>query len=548
MGHHLIDCGNADGNRRLAGRLGPDTVVLADAEAIPADASVVHVPWIGRPWSVAPLARAWRSRRRGRTVQWIDDDAGVGRCGLAFFLREGCRSAWFVCWNLAATIVAMLLLPRRAPPPRPSTDDASGTGPIAIVVPILPDLSHTFVYREIARLCAHEPGLSVHVLEAGDQATVHPEAARLWESAIFVPRDGITAHFWRVIRYFVGSPRRARRLLGLYARSGTPRGFRALLGKLPLRDPRHPARAFALADVLARRPAGPIHVYGSTYAANVALGAAVLLDRPFAISSYVDFDFDYDMKLLREKFEHARFFRVCTDFCGVRMRELLTLPDTTRVPTIVWGLDVTEFRDLEPAVTADPPVLFSASRLVPKKGLHLMPPALAALRDRGIACRWIVAGDGAERERLESLVEEHGVADRVEFLGPIPNDVVRSRLRAATAAVLPCVIATDGERDGIPIFFTEAMALEVPVVATPVSGIPELIEHGVTGYLADEGDVDSLVEALANVLTDDEQRARIAATGRDLVLRTQDADASARTLLARIRDGQSATSLAKRST
>ena len=120
---------------------------------------------------------------------------------------------------------------------------------------------------------------------------------------------------------------------------------------------------------------------------------------------------------------------------------------------------------------------------MPKKGLHDVPPAIARLRALGVQVEWRVAGDGSERSRLEQLVLEHGIADCVTFLGPITTDAVRAELQHADLALLPCVVADDGERDGIPIFLTEAMALGVPVLTTPVSGIPELIVDGDTGFL-----------------------------------------------------------------
>ncbi|MEY2715415.1 MAG: hypothetical protein RIT24_1758, partial [Planctomycetota bacterium] len=90
------------------------------------------------------------------------------------------------------------------------------------------------------------------------------------------------------------------------------------------------------------------------------------------------------------------------------------------------------------------------------------------------------------------------------------------------AAVLPCVLASDGERDGIPVFLNEAMALGVPVVTTPVSGIPEMVIDGETGFLCAPNDSASLALALARALGDRARAARVAAAARALVHRTID--------------------------
>ena len=107
-------------------------------------------------------------------------------------------------------------------------------------------------------------------------------------------------------------------------------------------------------------------------------------------------------------------------------------------------------------------------------------------------------------------------------------------LLAADAAVLPCVVASDGERDGIPIFLCEAMALGVPVVTTRVSGIPELVRDGDTGVLCAPGDTNALADALARVLGDPEFASAIGARGRAAVHRELDVDRLVGRLIARI--------------
>jgi glycosyltransferase involved in cell wall biosynthesis len=177
-------------------------------------------------------------------------------------------------------------------------------------------------------------------------------------------------------------------------------------------------------------------------------------------------------------------------------------------------------------------VLVSAARIVAKKGLHLMPPALAQLRARGITFTWRVLGDGPELETLRVLAREHGVDDAIEFLGARDNTAVREALLHADAAVLPCIVANDGERDGIPIFFLEAMALGVPAVTTPISGIPELIRDGDTGFLHATDDVDALAQKLAEVLGDPQRAQQVGERGRDEIHRTLDVHESARQLIA----------------
>ncbi|MEZ6036983.1 MAG: glycosyltransferase family 4 protein [Planctomycetota bacterium] len=497
------------------------------------DARTQTIVWQGWPHAPAPLGAILAARRDGGCA--VVDDAGrpvpFGSWRLGVELLRG---AWLRALDTALGTAAALLSGRRSPPLR---DDRPGEGPVVLVVPILPDMSHTFVYREVLAMLDERPDWRVVALTHNQCSPVHDEARAVLQRATMLPREGITRRALRIARWLLRRP--GRELFALYRAAAGGRTA-DLLGKNPLRDARHPGNAFALADLLAALPGGlprHVHVYSSTYAANVVMGACHLLQVPFSISSYVDFEFHYAHKLLGEKLRRARFFRVVSQFCRQQLHTLPDLPplDDARVPVVDFGLDVDAWNE-----TATPPgrgVLVSAARLVPKKGFHLMPPALAALRAQGVPVRWRLLGDGPERERLQRLCEQHGVADLVDFLGACDNATVRRELLGADAAVLPCVLTDDGERDGIPVFLAEAMALCVPSVTTPVAGIPELVQHDVSGFLAPPGDVDALVATIAGVLNDRENAATVGKRGREAVLRKFDVRKTAPQLRACIDPG-----------
>lgn len=504
--------------------MNPSTADNTDERARARTDTGPELPWRGGPTAIAPLGPALRALATGKPATWVTDAGERGRCGLGFVAREGVRYVLFRGLDLAARLMARVLA-GRAPE---VIGTASRPGATVFVVAVLPDLSHTFIYREILALLRQSPDSRAVFLSHGENAPIHPEAVDLRAIAHGVPRRGILARYLSVFRWMLRAPLRFGHLVGLYRdrRGGTADD---LLGKGPLRDALHPGAGFALADTITAWKPGHIHVYGSTYPANVAMEAACLLDVPFSISSYVDFDFAYDFKMLDRKMQLARFFRVCTGFCKTRLAEILDLPEQARIPVLFWGLDLGRW----PARTPPSPSgrLLTAARIVPKKGLHLLPPALAQLAARGIPFEWRVCGDGPELPRLKELVAEHDLQDSVTFMGPVGNDVVRHELQAADLAILPCVVAADGERDGMPIFLTEAMALGVPVMATPVSGIPEVVRDGDTGYLVPPGDHEALAARLAEVLADRDGRARVAARGRDEIFTTHDVEHSARSIL-----------------
>ncbi len=486
------------------------------------------VSWPGWPHAPAPLAAIARARAEDPTAQVVDDAGRAVPFGTWTRLVETTRIVWQRVTSGLLGALANACSGRR-PTPAPTT--TAWAGPVVLVLPVLPDLSHTFVYREVLGLLRLRPDWRVLVLRRNERAPVHPEARELLARVTFLPREGVTRAAWRALRHLV--TRAGRNLFALY-RAEPGGNARDLLGKLVLRDPTHPGNAFLLADTLRALRPRHLHVYGSTWPTNVTMGAARLLGVPFSISSYVDFEFDYAHKLLPTKFRDARFFRVVTAFCKAQLRSLLPAAkaESHRVPVVYLGIDLVAWQDRH--VPGQERVLLSAARLVPKKGLHVLPKALAALRARGLACRWHIAGDGPEEPHLRRLCAEHGVADLVDFLGPLDNAAVKRELLTATLAVLPCVVATDGERDGIPIFLVEAMALGVPVVTTPVSGIPELVRDGDTGFLAVAGDPASLAEALARVLLDPKAAHAVGDRGRIAVHETLDVDVMARKLVAEI--------------
>jgi glycosyltransferase involved in cell wall biosynthesis len=146
---------------------------------------------------------------------------------------------------------------------------------------------------------------------------------------------------------------------------------------------------------------------------------------------------------------------------------------------------------------------------------------LLAQRGRDVGCR--IVGEGPLRDALAERIERNGLAGRVTLEGALPHATVIEAYATASVFALPCVTASDGDRDGIPNVILEAMAMGLPVVSTRHSGIPEVVEDGVTGLLVSPGDVEGLADALATLLDDPERRAELGRAGRRRVASEFDA-------------------------
>lgn len=140
--------------------------------------------------------------------------------------------------------------------------------------------------------------------------------------------------------------------------------------------------------------------------------------------------------------------------------------------------------------------LLTVGRLIEKKGVADGLRAVALARRRGVPLTYTVIGDGPLRATLQTLARELGIDDAVWFAGWQVQEKVTEALYAHDVLLAPSVTAADGDQEGIPVTLMEAMATGMPVVTTRHSGIPELVEDGVSGLLAPEGDPAALADAL----------------------------------------------------
>jgi colanic acid/amylovoran biosynthesis glycosyltransferase len=392
---------------------------------------------------------------------------------------------------------------------------------IAILVPILPDISHTFVYREVLAMKTHGANFVVIALEEGDYAVLHPEAKELLEFAIFAPKPSLGRYVLWYLFFALRYPRRMAELIRLYQphAGGDPLLF---LQIHQYHNCLHPMHGIGLAWMLRQLGVTSLHVHGSTYPTTRAMTASCLLDIPFSTHAFVDFDFEYDFKMLPEKLSRSAFFMTHTDFCRARLYKLSPDLDMAKIHTIRIGVDPSDWRPPEQPGSPQPSTLIAVCRFVEKKGLDVLVRACALLTKRGVPFQCLLIGDGPEMSRLQSLVAELDLQGEVQFIGAVSTDRVRSYLVPSNVIVVPSVYARDGERDGTPSVLIEAMACGVPVVASAISGIPELIDDGESGLLVPERNEEALASAIQNLLADPDLRARLGRNGRLKVLREFD--------------------------
>ena len=179
------------------------------------------------------------------------------------------------------------------------------------------------------------------------------------------------------------------------------------------------------------------------------------------------------------------------------------------------GIDLSLFPYVEPA--ARPPRIVAVGRLVAKKGFEVLVAACAELARRNVEFRCEIAGVGEMAAALTGQISAAELGARVQLLGPRPLREIISLVQNSAVLAAPCVVGSNGDRDGLPTVLLEAMALGTPCVSTDVTGIPEVLRHDETGLLTPQRDPLALADALHRLLNDAALRVRLAAAARKLI-------------------------------
>lgn len=212
----------------------------------------------------------------------------------------------------------------------------------------------------------------------------------------------------------------------------------------------------------------------------------------------------------RRVFEEAERLVAVSEFLRDALLEAGAPPERTVRHYI--GTDVPGDLPDERARSGSPPTIVFVGRLVAHKGCADAIEAFARVRAALPAARLRVLGDGPERAALEARARAVGA--EVTFLGVCPPHRVRAELAAARVLCNPSRTGSDGWQEAFGLVYVEAQALGTPALGYASGGVPEAIEHGVTGWTVPEGDVDALSERLVALLSDDALHARMSLAAR----------------------------------
>jgi len=250
--------------------------------------------------------------------------------------------------------------------------------------------------------------------------------------------------------------------------------------------------------------------------ASVAWYAAIITGNQWANSAHAKDIWTLPDWEKREKLMSMEWLVTCTRTNYLHLRDLS--PDPQKVHLVYHGIDLNRFtpQDHKPA-GFDGVTLLSVGRAVEKKGYRYLLEALAALPAR---CKWqlLHIGGGELLETLKVQANTLQLNSHIQWLGPQSQASVLVALAQADLFVLPSIIGEDGDRDGLPNVLMEAQSQKLACLATDISGIPELINHGVNGWLVPQKDTEALLDALVTLIDDDELRQQLAQRGYENVI------------------------------
>jgi glycosyltransferase involved in cell wall biosynthesis len=407
-------------------------------------------------------------------------------------------------------------------------DTTKQSGAVAYVLKGYPRMSELFIASEIYRLERLGVPLRLYVIKPADESRRHGIVARIKSKPEYLPattsltktplRRWLAAHLKDFMPSLRSVARRhplkvARAALAAFAQAvRARRGFRSWPRKVYLKEF---LQAAAVADgVLRAGDVRHLHAHFCHGATTVAWLASLMTGLPFSFTAHAKDIYCESLNpagLLRRKMRAARFVVTCTD---ANREHLLKVEPRAEVHCVYHGLNA-EFTELLgasngaalPSTTKESRRLraLGVGRLVEKKGFDVLVEACGILRSREVPFEAVIVGEHGEHEaEIRRRIDALDLGDSVRLAGPMEQTKLLEEYGRAGVFCLPCRVLDNGDRDGIPNVLMEAMACGLPVITTPVSGIPEIIRDGVNGRLVPPDDPAALADAL--LLIDADQR------------------------------------------
>src|SRR5712691_5003869 len=369
---------------------------------------------------------------------------------------------------------------------------------IAYLTSVYARASDSFIRAEVLQLRGF--GHTVHtfsVREPDASELVSEEIRDEYARTDYVLKHGFLLLLICAILEFLRAPIKTLSTLTLAARCGWP----GIKGRL------WPCAYFLEACYLARRlrerRVDHLHNHIGEGSAIVAMLASALSGVPYSLTIHGPGEFDRPTLLsLGEKIRRSQYTAAVSEYGRSQLFRWTAAADWAKIHVVRCGVRLDNAAVSQPGINRR---MVCVGRLSGEKGHLIIVEAIARLKAEP-AFEVVFVGDGPLHREIEARANALGVRDRVKITGWISGDKVREEILRCRALVLPSFA------EGLPVVLMEAFALERPVIATAIAGIPELVEHGISGWLIPPGSIEALTEAMCEVLSAD--MGRLVSMGR----------------------------------
>jgi len=386
---------------------------------------------------------------------------------------------------------------------------------IAYIVHKFPRLHNTFILNEIVQLKKKGHEVYVFSINKSQERVINREVLSL-KGKIFYFEDFLIEHNQYLIRHLF----RVVKKLNTHSSF-----FRRLIAKVLIKSNRTDIdiakyykefglKIYALGLIAKKIQRDEIDIVHAGFA-NRPATAAMILSKLAGVSFSFEahaYDLFVDFDCSKEKIEKAKKIFTISNYNKQYLIDHLKCPPSkivvNRVPINKNCCDKI------PDKPRSDSLIISVCRLHPTKGLEYAIEAFRLIARQREDVRFTIIGGGPLKSQLLEKVAQLSLGDKVTFLGDISNEDAIRFISQSTMMVLPSVIAGNGDRDGIPTSLIEAMYLKTPVIGSKISGIPELIEDGINGFLTEPGDVSAIAEKMEKLLSGESLRMKIGKEAR----------------------------------
>ncbi len=406
---------------------------------------------------------------------------------------------------------------------------------VAYIMSRFPKLTETFILYEMLAMQKQGIQVEVYPLLREKIEVMHPEARQFVEAAHYQPFISLAImranlHFlWKMPRVYLAT------LWDLLSANWGSFGFfTGALGIFP--------KVVLFAYQMKAENVNHVHAHFASHPAAAGFIIHRLVDIPYSFTAHGS-DLHRDRHMLCEKVAEAAFVVAISDYNKKVILSECQGNYQDKVTVIHCGVDTKVFRcrsNETPYEKGESPfMILCIGTLHEVKGQAYLIEACHQLQGRGINFICHFVGDGPDKKSLTALADHAGLTEKIRFHGRLTRDEIARLLQDADVLAAPSVPTRDGRREGIPVVLMEAMGSSVPVIASKISGIPELVEDKVSGLLVTPRDATSLANALECYFAGPDLRRRLGQIGREKVARDFDLKKNAANLAKHfVKEGQ----------